>query len=240
MATSELRGLPSVERLASDDRLAGHDVPGAARSAAREILESERAALKSGGEASGYDALVTRTGALLDSWTQPGPQPVINATGVILHTNLGRAPLPVAAREALLTAAGYCSVELDLRSGARSSRQDHLRPLLRAVSGAGDGMVVTNNAAAILLVLRALCHRREVLVSRGEAVAIGDGFRIPTIAAESGTRLADVGTTHRTTVADYEAAITPRTSAILRVHPSNFTVEGFTERPTIAACAELA
>src|SRR5437870_3300150 len=224
------RGLPSVERLASDAALSGWGSPPAVRAAARIVLEAARAAVGAGDAQPAPGELLTRTDALLRSWLSPGPERVINATGVILHTNLGRAPLSDAARAALAAAAGYCSVEYDLSAMARSSRQEHLRPLLQAVSGAEDGLAVTNNAAAIFLVLRALCHRREVLVSRGEAVAIGDGFRIPSIVATSGVRLVDVGTTNRTSVDDYRSAITDRTVAILRAHPSNFTISAFAER----------
>jgi L-seryl-tRNA(Ser) seleniumtransferase len=234
------RFLPSVERLASDAQLGHWGSPAAARSAARAVLEGARSRAESGQAPPGTDELLVRTDALMESWLRPGPVRVINAAGVILHTNLGRAPLSAAAQKALATAAGYCSVEFDVRAGRRSSRQEHLRPLLRIVSGAEDGLAVTNNAAAILLILRALCYRREVLVSRGEAVAIGDGFRIPSIVAASGVRLVDVGTTNRTTADDYEAAITARTAAILRVHPSNFTIVGFTERPTTQECAAIA
>ena len=237
---ARFRGLPSVERLASDASLSRWGSPPAARAAARIAIDEARAAVAAGVPQPAAAELVAATAALLERWLSPGPQRVINATGVILHTNLGRAPLSDAARAALAAAAGYCAVEFDLESVARSSRQEHLRPLLRAVSGAEDGLAVTNNAAAIFLVLRALCHRREVLLSRGEAVAIGDGFRIPSIVATSGVRLVDVGTTNRTTVDDYRSAITDRTVAILRVHPSNFTISGFAERPSIAECAELA
>lgn len=235
------RKLPSVDRLASDDRLRGRLEYVAAREAARIVLDDVRGGLgEPDEEPPDLDELIARTDALLDGWLRPGPARIINATGVILHTNLGRAPLSRAAQDALQRAAAYCSVEFDLRSGARYSRQEHLRSLLRAVSGAEDGMAVTNNAAAIFLVLRGLCHRREVLVSRGEAVAIGDGFRIPSIVAASGVRLVDVGTTNRTSARDYEDAITDRTAAILRVHPSNFTIHGFTERPTTVDCALVA
>jgi L-seryl-tRNA(Ser) seleniumtransferase len=239
-ADAALRTLPSVDRVASDSRLVARFGRVLPVTAARAVLESARDAIRAGEPAPMIDEVVRRTASLLEVWTGPGPAQVINATGVILHTNLGRAPLSPAARDALLQAAGYCSLEFDIQSGTRRSRQEHVRPLLRAVSGAEDGMAVTNNAAALFLVLAALCTGREVLVSRGEAVAIGDGFRIPTIVEACGVRLVDVGTTNRTGVSDYEGAISERTAAILRVHASNFTMRGFTERPTTAACAALA
>jgi L-seryl-tRNA(Ser) seleniumtransferase len=137
-------------------------------------------------------------------------------------------------------ASGYSDLEYDLGRGARGSRHDHVAPLLATLCGAEDALVTTNNAAAVLLMLSALCRGSEVLVSRGEAVEIGGGFRIPEVMRLSGARMVDVGTTNRTRAADYAAAVTPRTAAIVRVHPSNFTVVGFTERPTTAECAAVA
>ena len=235
-----LRGLPAVERLAAEASRRGNAAPGVARAAARAVLNEARQRVLVDEAVPGLDQLVERTDAVIESWLQPGPARVINATGVIIHTNLGRAPLSEPARTAMQQAAGYCSLDYDTVNGTRSSRQDHLRPLLRAVSGAEDGMAVTNNAAALFLVLRVLCHRRDVLVSRGEAVAIGDGFRIPSIMSAAGARLVDVGTTNRTTASDYEEAITPRTAAIMRVHTSNFAVSGFTERPVDVECVAVA
>jgi L-seryl-tRNA(Ser) seleniumtransferase len=137
-------------------------------------------------------------------------------------------------------ASGYSDLEYDLSRGARGSRHDHVAPLLATLCGAEYALVTTNNAAAVLLMLSALCKGREVLVSRGEAVEIGGGFRIPDVMRQSGTRMVDVGTTNRTRAADYAAAITPRTRAIVRVHASNFSMLGFTERPTTAECAAIA
>lgn len=170
-----------------------------------------------------------------------GPEPVINATGVVLHTNLGRAPLSRAAAEAaVVIATGYSALEFDLSTGTRGSRYGHLTGLLREVSGAEDGIAVNNNAAGLVLVLAALCRRREVIVSRGQAVEIGGGFRIPAIMRESGARLIEVGTTNKTRLSDYVEAITPATAAILRVHASNFKIIGFTEEVGVAALAALA
>ena len=156
---------------------------------------------------------------------------MLNATGVIVHTNLGRAPLAEAALERVREAAGYSNLEYDLATGSRGSRQDHLAPLLRRLTGAEAAIVVNNNAAALLLALAALAEGREVVVSRGELIEIGDGFRIPDVLARSGARLVEVGTTNRTRAADYERAIGPDTALLLRVHQSNFRVVGFTEQP---------
>ncbi len=161
--------------------------------------------------------------------TQPAPRPVINATGVIIHTNLGRAPLSHAATEAaVLAARGYSDLELDLRTGRRGSRQAHLQSLLQQLTGAEAALVVNNNASAVLLGLSALAAGKEVIVSRGEAVEIGGGFRIPDVLRQSGATLVDVGTTNRTYARDYEEAVTDNTGAFLKAHASNFRVEGFT------------
>jgi L-seryl-tRNA(Ser) seleniumtransferase len=154
---------------------------------------------------------------------------VLNATGVIVHTNLGRAPLAASAVRRLEELGGsYSNLELDLESGARGSRQDHVAALLRRLTGSEAALVVNNNAAAVLLALAALAEGREVVVSRGELVEIGDGFRIPDVLARSGARMVEIGTTNRTKAADYERAIGPETAAILRVHQSNYRIVGFT------------
>jgi L-seryl-tRNA(Ser) seleniumtransferase len=166
---------------------------------------------------------------------------VINATGVLLHTNLGRAPLSAAALDRVRTVAGgYASLELDLATGRRGRRDVHAEALLCALTGAEAAVVVNNNAAAALLALTALAGGREVLVSRGELVEIGGGFRVPDILRQSGARLREVGATNRTRASDYAAAIGPQTALILRVHPSNFTMSGFTAKPGLAELAALA
>ncbi len=168
-------------------------------------------------------------------------QPVINATGVILHTNLGRAPLTEAAVEEFRrTATQYSNLEYDLKAGARGKRDVHTSQMLERLTGAEAAIVVNNCAAAVLLVLAALAREGEVLVSRGELIEIGDGFRIPEIMAQSGATLREIGTTNRTRLADYENAITDKTRVLLRVHPSNFQITGFTDKPSLQELAVLA
>ena len=165
---------------------------------------------------------------------------VINATGVIVHTNLGRAPLaPAAARRVADLAAGYTNLEYDLGEGRRGARDAHAEALLCQLTGAEAAVVVNNNAAATLILLAALASGREVVISRGELVEIGGGFRVPEVMAQSGAILREVGTTNRTRAADYAAAVTDRTALILRVHPSNFRITGFTERPTLEEIVEV-
>src|SRR5262249_21358587 len=161
--------------------------------------------------------------ARLETLTLPALRPVINATGVIIHTNLGRAPLSDDARAAMdAVSRGYSNLEFELEVGERGSRHDHPRAMLRRVTGAEAGFAVNNNASAVLLVLAALCAGREVVISRGQLVEIGGGFRIPDVLRQSGARLVEVGTTNRTYARDYADAITPETAAVLRVHSSNF------------------
>ena len=179
--------------------------------------------------------LTQRLGAALS----PSLRRVINATGVIVHTNLGRAPLARPAIERIAAAAGYSNLEYDLARGSRGSRAVHARKLLQQLTGAEDAAVVNNNAAAVLLTLAALAAGREVIVSRGELVEIGGGFRIPDVLRQSGALLREVGTTNRTRAADYAAAVNDRTALILRVHPSNFRIEGFAERPPLAALVDV-
>ena len=228
----ELRDLPSVDELAR-----GLDDP-LAIDAARSVLERAREEIRAGADPGDLGA---RLAGELQAMRIPNLRRVLNATGVIVHTNLGRAPL---AEEAIArvveTARGYSNLELDLSSGTRGSRQDHVAGLLRGLTGADAALVVNNNAAAVLLALAALGEGREVVVSRGELIEIGDGFRIPDVLTRSGARLVEVGTTNRTRAKDYEKAVGPETALLLRVHQSNFRVVGFTELPRLEELAAVA
>ncbi|HEY7294372.1 MAG TPA: L-seryl-tRNA(Sec) selenium transferase, partial [Dehalococcoidia bacterium] len=239
-----MRDLPSVDAVLRQPDVAALAGP-LPRDLVAELVRAElgeaRASLRSGGGNS------PALGALVDSVLRraaavrrPSLRRVINATGVVLHTNLGRAPLSAAARRAVEQAAtGYSNLEYDLERGDRGSRHGHLEALICAVTGAEAALAVNNNAAAVLLVLAELAAGKEVIVSRGQAVEIGGGFRIPDVLRQSGARLVEVGTTNRTRVADYAAAITPETGALLHVHASNFRIVGFTESVPIAALTNL-
>ena len=233
----KLRDLPSVDELARDECLAEEPAP-LVVAAAREVLARAREEIAAGHEPGD---LAERTLAELAAARAPALRRALNATGVIVHTNLGRAPLPEAAlARALEVGRGYSNLEYDLTAGGRGSRQDHVAAILRRLTGAEAALVVNNNAAAVMLALAALAEGREVLVSRGELIEIGDGFRIPDVLARSGARLREVGTTNRTRAADYERAIGPETAVLLRVHQSNFRVVGFTEQPTVEQLAAVA
>jgi L-seryl-tRNA(Ser) seleniumtransferase len=187
-----------------------------------------------------FDSIEELIAAEAERILQPSLQPVINATGVILHTNLGRAPLSAGVVEAIKNAATqYSNLEYSLASGARGKRDDHTSALLARLTGAEDAIVVNNCAAAVLLVLVALAKAGEVIVSRGELIEIGDGFRIPEIMAQSGAILREVGTTNRTRLRDYENALNENTRVLLRVHPSNFKITGFAEKPSLDELAAL-
>ena len=206
--------------------------------AAREVLARAREEIRAGSDPGD---LTARLHSELAASRRPTLRRVLNATGVIVHTNLGRAPLPAAALEHALEAGrGYSNLEFDLAEGARGSRQDHVASVLRKLTGAEGALVVNNNAAAMLLALAALAEGGNVLVSRGELIEIGDGFRIPDVLARSGARLVEVGTTNRTRAADYERAATEETALVLRVHQSNFRVVGFSEQPTVKELAGVA
>ncbi|HZR93295.1 MAG TPA: L-seryl-tRNA(Sec) selenium transferase [Gaiellaceae bacterium] len=228
----ELRDLPSVDELArsADDPLAVD--------AARAVIGRAREEIRAGADPGD---LVARLQEELRTLRQPRLRRVLNATGVVVHTNLGRAPLaPEAIAQIVDVARGYSNLELDLRDGVRGSRQDHVAPLLRRLTGAEAAIVVNNNAAAMLLALAALAEGRDVIVSRGELIEIGDGFRIPDVLARSGARLVEVGTTNRTRAKDYERALRDETALLLRVHQSNFRVVGFTELPQLEELAAVA
>ncbi len=240
---SEFRSLPSVDKLISDERLkaleSSYSRPFVVE-VVRQVLEESRQSISRGEVAPSSDSLVKSVSAHVRTLAEPTLRPVINATGVIIHTNLGRAPLSqetIAAMDA--ASEGYSNLEFDLGTGLRGHRDVHISSLLCRLTGAEDAMVVNNNASAVLLALTALCKKKEVIVSRGQAVEIGGGFRIPDVMRQSGAKLVEVGTTNCTYVADYEQAITPRTAALLRVHSSNFKVVGFAEEVTIGDLVQL-
>lgn len=233
-----LRQLPSVEALAASVTGLPHRL---AVSAARLVVADARRRLL---DAASVDLRVSTLQRLVieraRALSGANLRQVINATGVILHTNLGRAPIaPEAAEAAALVGASYSNLELELEQGARGSRQSHVERALRELSGAEAALVVNNNAAAVLLALATFAADREVVVSRGQLVEIGGSFRIPEILTCSGARLREVGTTNRTRTGDYEQAIGPETGSLLRVHPSNFRISGFTEEVALADLCRL-
>lgn len=242
-----LRHVPSVDQLLRTEaarelreRVGLKRLTNIARSAASEIR-----ALVRGDElladAEGLLAeAIKRMQATARKEEHAGLKSVINATGVILHTNLGRAPLSQAAREAIVEAAHYCSLEYDLASGARGGRGARVEALLKELTGAGDALVVNNCAAAALLILKVLAGDGETIVSRGELVEIGGDFRVPDVMAGSGTRMVEVGTTNRTHLEDYRRAVNENTRLIMRVHPSNYRIVGFASSPATAELAALA
>jgi L-seryl-tRNA(Ser) seleniumtransferase len=225
----QLRQRPAVRAL--EARFGAEATTGALRSAA---AQARRVIADGGDGVQAVSGLESAATALLTETFRPSLAPVINATGVVVHTNLGRAPLAAAAIDRVAAVArGYASLEYDLARGGRGRRDVHAEALLCRLTGADAAVVVNNNAAATLIVLAALAAGREVLVSRGELVEIGGGFRVPDVMAQSGAVLREVGTTNKTRASDYAAAISERTALIMRVHPSNFTIAGFTERPRV-------
>ena len=245
---SDLRAIPSIDDLrrrpvvrALEARFGASAIVDALRAAA-DLVRTAIAAGQPAPPDEGWivDRIERTVGFRLDAQFTSSLAPVINATGVILHTNLGRAPLAEAAIDRIAEVArGYVSLEYDISHGARGRRDIHAEPLLCRLTGAQAASVVNNNAAATLLTLAAIASGREVIVSRGELVEIGGGFRIPDVMAQSGAVLREVGTTNRTRAGDYAAAIGDRTGAILRVHPSNFRMEGFVERAPLAELVAL-
>lgn len=240
-----LRQIPSVDQL-----LAAPEAAQLIRRAGRPIvLDTLRNVLadlrKSAGNGTGgavFDAahILERVSREVEHALRPSLRAVINATGVVLHTNLGRAPLArVAIDRIAATAASYSNLEYDIAAGARGKRDTHTNRLLAEITGAEAAIVVNNNAAAVFLVLNTFAKDAEVIVSRGELIEIGDGFRIPDIMSSSGARLREVGTTNRTRIADYQRAINGHTRLLLRVHPSNFKIVGFTNRPELNEVAAL-
>src|SRR5262245_16459378 len=251
MSDNVLRHLPSIDRLLRRDGLkdliaaAGRD---AVRDRLREVLaEIRREIVHANGDAPDpadpeklTREIERRLNARFDLRRRSRSQRVINATGVVLHTNLGRAPLSLRALEAIDEASGYCNVEYDLESGRRGKRGSGLEAMWRELLGCEAAAVVNNCAAAVLITLNTLAEGGEVLVSRGELIEIGGSFRIPDVIAKSGARIREVGTTNRTRLGDYERTINEQTRVILRAHPSNYRIIGFTEKPALEDLADLA
>lgn len=238
-----LRDLPSVERILQSEAVAvlvatyGRPLT---LEAIRDRLNAARDAIREGESPPKEDVLIEGAHKTLERWLAPTLQPVINATGVIIHTNLGRAPLSKAARGAMIDVAeSYSTLEYNLERGVRGKREHHIEDLLTRLTNAEAALVVNNNAAAVLLALTSLARRKEVIVSRSQLIEIGGGFRIPDIMKHSGAKLVEVGTTNRTHLRDYETAIHERTGLILRAHHSNFRIIGFTAEPTLAELVDL-
>ena len=241
---NDLRSLPSVDHLLNNPQVrqwaSAYGRP-LTLEAVRETLALVRERFPQDGRIPGLEALVELVGSLLETWTSPTLLPVINASGVIIHTNLGRAPLSAAAIQAVQQVAqGYSSLEYDLQRGKRGSRLVHAEALLRRITGAEAAIVVNNNAAAVLLVLTALAKRRAVVIARSQLVEIGGGFRVPDVMKQSGARLVEVGTTNRIHLADYREALAERPVMFMRAHRSNFRIVGFTSEPGLDEIAQVA
>jgi L-seryl-tRNA(Ser) seleniumtransferase len=236
--------LPSVDALLQDHTLRdleqryGHTI---LVEACRESIEAARKSILAGSEAPMPALIIDDVYTRIERAVRPSLVPVINATGVIIHTNLGRAPLSEDTIAAMRTAAqGYTNLEYDLEIGARGSRHVHAESILKRLTGAQAALVVNNNAAAVMLVLAAFANGREVIISRGQLVEIGGGFRVPDVLRQSGAHLTEVGTTNRTRIDDYARAITGNTAMLLRVHSSNFRIIGFAEEVPLAELVALA
>ena len=240
-----LRRLPAVDALLGEEAaraLCAQYGREATLAALRDSLQGARAGLRAGdGQEPTRNSLLERAAAQLAQRFRPGLRPVVNASGVILHTNLGRAPLAPAAIQAMAEVGGrYSTLEYDLERGARGSRLKHCEDALCELTGAEAALVVNNNAAALVLLLATLAQGREVIISRGQLIEIGGGFRVPEVMASAGARLVEVGATNRTRLADYENAIGADTALLLRAHASNFRMSGFTEETPLAELAQLA
>ena len=240
---AEYRKLPSVDALLREPGialLASQYGQGQVIANLRELFARTRQAIANGQTAPERSHWTATLAAALAENNLPSLRPVINATGVLIHTNLGRAPLSDAACAAVsAVAGGYNNLEYNLAAGERGSRHDHARHLLCELTGAEDAILVNNNAAAVYLVLATFCQNREVLISRGQLVEIGGGFRIPDVLRQSGARLVEVGTTNRTHARDFSEALSPATAAIMRVHSSNFRQIGFVTMPELAELADI-
>jgi L-seryl-tRNA(Ser) seleniumtransferase len=240
----QLRLLPSVDELlhsSSGQQLVQQYSRSMALRAVRASIAQARAQIRQGAQCPSSDELLLAAEYMLKESQRQNLQPVINATGVIINTNLGRSPLSQEALQAVQrVAGGYTNLEYELEAGERGSRHSHISALLCELTGAEAALVTNNNAAAVLLALSTLAAGREVIISRGQLVEIGGGFRVPDVMRQSGCQLVEVGTTNRTRLSDYAAAITERTALLLTVHPSNFQIVGFTESTPVEALAELA
>ncbi len=236
---ARMRAIPAVQRVY---REMGWERPTVWQSeAVRRTLGEVREAVRQGEEVPEWLALRQQIGFLAENLAKPSLQPLLNATGVVIHTNLGRSPLPYEVMESVhAVATGYSTLEYRLSSGGRGSRHDHVSELIGWLCGGEAAMVVNNNAAAVLLALSQLASNQEVIVSRGQLVEIGGSFRIPDVMALSGARLVEVGSTNKTHLKDYERAITADTRSLLKVHTSNFRMLGFTESPSTESLAALA
>ncbi len=240
----QLRLLPSVDELlhsSSGQQLVQRYSRSMTLQAVRASISHARSQILQGASCPSSDEILTIAEHILNVNQRPNLQPVINATGVIINTNLGRSPLSQEALQAVQrVAGGYTNLEYDLGAGERGSRHSHVSSLLCELAGAEAALVTNNNAAAVLLALSTLAAGHEVIISRGQLVEIGGGFRVPDVMSQSGCKLIEVGTTNRTRLSDYTAAITERTALLLTVHPSNFQIVGFTESTPVEALAELA
>lgn len=242
MSQTALRALPSVDALLQSQAAAallaeyGHPLT---VQAIRETLAGAREELREGGMDLPGETILARAGTVLRAWTLPALGPVINATGVILHTNLGRAPLSRAALAAMREASGYTPLELDLQTGKRGVRAEKVEDLITRLTGAEAALVVNNNAAAILLVLTALASRKRVVIARSQLVEIGGGFRVPDVMKQSGAKLVEIGATNKVRLADYEEMLNEPAALVLRAHRSNFRIIGFAEEPSLAELVRL-
>jgi L-seryl-tRNA(Ser) seleniumtransferase len=241
-----LRGLPSVEQLLQT-QYAVELIASFGRTLTLQSIRSSLEAVRTRNSKNGNsklpdrEILLEQAASLLESWTAPTLMPVINASGVILHTNLGRAPLSAAAAQSTLAIAqGYSNLEFDLETGKRGNRSIHAEAQLQRLTGAEGALVVNNNAAAVLLVLSALASKKRVIISRSQLVEVGGGFRIPDVMRQSGAKLVEVGTTNRVHLSDYEEALCEHTAMVIHAHHSNFKMTGFTEEPELGQIADLA
>jgi len=244
MNKDEYRLLPGVDIVLQDKACEGVIARyglGSVTVTVRQIIEQSRQEIGKGAMAMNAEEIIAECDKLLKRKSQSSLHPVINGSGIVLHTNLGRAPLGekvISVLQEILT--GYCNVEFDLHTGKRGKREDHVRSLLQEITGAEDAVVVNNNAAAVMLILKTLAEGKEVIISRGELIEIGGSFRIPDIMAASGAKMVEVGCTNRTKLSDYQDAITPNTGLIFKAHKSNYYIGGFSEEVELDDLVKLA